>query len=43
MVADSHPIAHPPQTIRSLWRVALSAVDEATAKMMAHTIAQAML
>jgi hypothetical protein len=43
MVADSHPIAHPPKTVRNLFRVALSVAKETPAKMTAQTIAQAML
>jgi hypothetical protein len=43
MVADSHPIHHPPKTIAYLRRVALSVANETPAKMTAQTIAQAML
>jgi hypothetical protein len=43
MVADSHPITHPANTIMNLCRVALSAPNEMPAKMPAQTMAQPML
>jgi len=43
MVADSHPITHPPKTIGYVFRVALSVAEETPAKTTAQTIAQTML
>jgi hypothetical protein len=43
IVADSHPMTHPPHTSRNVCRLAALPVAETTAKMTAQTIAQAML
>ena len=43
MVADSHPIHHPPKTKTSLCRVSASAAVETTARRTAQTIAHPML
>jgi hypothetical protein len=43
IVADSHPITHPPKTTKNVCRVASSAFAEITAKMTAQTMAQPML
>jgi hypothetical protein len=40
MVADSHPITHPPKTKTNVCVVTLSAMDHTAAKMAAQTIAQ---
>jgi hypothetical protein len=43
MVADSHPIHHPPKTMMNLCRVSVSAAAETAVKMTAQTIAHPML
>jgi hypothetical protein len=43
IVADSHPIHHPPKINTNVCRVAAPAADETPAKMTAHTMAQPML
>jgi hypothetical protein len=43
MVADSHPITHPPKTSRNVRRVASLAAVDTTARIIAHTAAHATL
>jgi hypothetical protein len=43
IVADAHPMTHPPKTKRSLCRVLFVPADAAITKMTVHTTAHPML